>query len=67
MNRCPTVGLSDATQKSWVTAPNGSLHLVAYIYEFPGHLKIAGVATSLKHTQKHLQVIQVLIDHIFSS
>ena len=32
----------------------------------PGHLKIAEVATSLKHTQEHLQAIQVLIDHIFS-
>jgi len=32
----------------------------------PGHFKIAGVATSLKHTQEHLQAIQVLIDHIFS-
>ena len=31
-----------------------------------GHFKVAGVATSLKHTQEHLQAIQVLIDHIFS-
>ena len=30
----------------------------------PGHLKIAGVTTSLKHTQEHLQAIQVIIDHI---
>ena len=32
----------------------------------PGHFKAAGVTTSLKHTQEHLQAIQVLIDHIFS-
>ena len=32
----------------------------------PGHFKVAGVTTSLTHTQEYLQVIQVLIDHIFS-
>ena len=32
----------------------------------PDLLKFAGVATSLKHTQEHLQAIQVIIDHIFS-
>ena len=28
----------------------------------PSHLKFAGVATSLKHTQEYLQAIQVLIE-----
>ena len=32
----------------------------------PGHFKVAGVATSLKHTQEHLQAIKVLIDKILS-
>ena len=32
----------------------------------PGHLKIAGVQEHHTHTQKHLQAIQELSDHIFS-
>ena len=32
----------------------------------PGYFKVAVIATSLKHTQEHLQAIQVLIDDIFS-
>ena len=67
MHRCPTTGLSGALAEKWPTALNVSMDLKAYIYAIPGHLKIAGVTTSLKHTQEHLQAIQVLIDYIFSS
>ena len=35
MNRCPTIGLSDAFAESWVTASNGSMDLVGYIYAIP--------------------------------
>ena len=35
---------------------NGSMDFVGYIYMLsPGHFKIAGVATSLKHTHETLQ------------
>ena len=48
-------------------ATNGNMDLVAYIYGFPGHLKIAGVQRHHTHIQEHLQAIQELSDHILSS
>ena len=67
LHRCTLTGLSGALRRKGPMALNGSMVLEAYIYmTSPDHLKIDGVATSLKHTQKYLQAIQVLIDHIFS-
>jgi len=35
MFRCPMVGCSDDYTENWPTVSNGSLELVAYIYELP--------------------------------
>ena len=40
------------------------MDLVGYIYAIPNHLKIAGVDTCLKHTQKPSKLTQVYIDQI---
>ena len=66
IHRCPLTGLSGALRRKGPTALNGSMVLEAYIYGFLRSFEDAEVATSLKHTQEHLQAIQVLIDHILS-
>ena len=66
MHRCYTFGYTGACAESWVIALNGYFDLEAYIYATPGHLKIAGVQGSHKHTQEHLQAIQELRTHILS-
>ena len=60
----PTLEISMPTQKTsqrLVTALLSWWHI--YMCS-PSHLKFAGVARSYTQTQKHLQAIQDLIDHI---
>ena len=42
------------------------MDLVAYIYDSPGHFKVAGVQGDPRHIEEHLQVTQELSDQIFS-
>jgi len=63
LHRCPLTGLTGALRRK---APTALWTWWAIYMPSLGHFKVAGVATSLKHTQEHLQAIQVLIDHIFS-
>ena len=64
MNRCPSVSLSDATQKSWITAPNGSIHLVAYIYGFPRSFEVYWSYYKSHTHRKPSKPTQVDIDQI---
>ena len=66
MHRCPTTGLSGALRRKAPMAPNGSIHLVPYIYAIPRSFEAAEVQEHHTHTQEHLQAIQELSVHIFS-
>jgi len=53
--------------ESWVTAPNSSLHLVAYIYAIPRPFWSCWSCYKSQTHPRTFQAIQELSDHIFSS